>query len=413
MRTQSYLILEEFLESHVHINLRLKALNLDAEQVKHVTIRVYGYLQNKEFLEFQVWNLTEKKKLDPNTQLVLCMAMYEFLFLDSSPDYAIISEYQNLSKKQNLDGQTYIAYILNQKLAKFEQVEPTFKDEIKNLSIKYSLPKYLVKMFSTQYSDDYTLILKSLQEVKDISARVIKPLINPNDFTAFEFEDLVRSQSNIIRSKDFFAGNLMIQDLGSYLVTKYLNPTAGDVVLDLCAAPGSKTLHLSQFADIVANEINESRLKVLADNLEKYDITNVKLVNQDATIFESDQTFSKILVDVPCSGIGCLASKPEIKYYMTASKIKELITLQRQIFDQAIKFLKADGEIVYSTCSLNFDENQNQIAHFCEKYHLEVVKEPQLEKYNYSADNVGITLLPNTFKTDGFYMCKLKRIKND
>ncbi len=422
MRLTSYKLLTDFEEHKVFINLRLKSLRVSPEEIKQVTIRIYGILQNYEYLNFLVDQTTKDRKLDPEARRILIMAIYEYLYLDSVPEYAVISEYTKLGKKVHHKSAKFISYYLNNELKNLNELKPTFANGLKNESIMYSHPLWLVKRLSKQYPEEYLDILKANQKVKSITARVIKPLIEPEKYESFMFDDLVKAkESNIVRSEDFKAGNLIIQDLGSYLVGKMVNAKGDQRILDLCAAPGNKTMHIASNAKVViANEINESRFELLKDNVKSNGFTNIKAINTDASSMEEieaalndieeNEKFDKILLDVPCSGWGVFGSKPESKYYQDSSEIEGIVKLQRQILETAINFLAEDGELVYSTCTINKTENIDQVEKFMQDFNFSEVKEAAISDY-YLDNKTGITLLPQDYDTDGFYMCKMKRKK--
>ncbi len=420
MRLTSYQLLSDFEEHKVFINLRLKNLKLSPEDIKQVTIRIYGILQNYDYLNYLVAETTKDKKIDAQTKRILVLAIYEYLYLDSVPEYAIISEYTKLSKKVHHKSAKFVSYYLNNELTKTKGLKPSFSNELKNDSINYSHPLWLVKRLNKQYPNEYLEILKANQKVKKITARVVGDLINPEEFKSFMFDDLVlKEQGNIIQSEDFKQGNLIIQDLGSYLVGKLVSANETDNILDLCAAPGNKTMHIaSSGAKIIANEINESRYKLLKENIEKHYFNNVAVINCDASNQEQindalsnldvDAKFDKILLDVPCSGWGVFGSKPESKYYQVSSEIDQIVQLQQKILKAAVEFLKEDGELIYSTCTINKTENEMQVEAFMQEYGFEEIKASSVLDY-YVDNNTGITLLPQDYETDGFYMCKMKR----
>ncbi len=420
MRLTSYKLLTDFEEHKVFINLRLKALQMPVDEIKQVTIRIYGVLENYEYLNYLVAQTTKGKKIDDQTRRLLILAIYEHLFLDAIPDYAIVSEYTKLTKKVHHKSAKFVSYYLNNELSNTNDLQPSFANQLKNESIMYSHPLWLVKRLSKQYPKEYLEILKANQKVKTITARVIKPLIEQEKFQPFIFDDLVQCETeNIIRTKDFLAGNLIIQDLGSYLVGKMVNASKDETILDLCAAPGNKTMHIASNANlVVANEINPSRYELLKENIAQYKFDNVQVINCDASNLEQIQEqlkvinqgskFDKILLDVPCSGWGVFGSKPESKYYQDASEIDAIVKLQRQILEVAVNFLKADGELIYSTCTINQAENTKQVEQFMADFDFIEVKEANVSNY-YQNNTTGITLLPQDYNTDGFYMCKMKR----
>jgi 16S rRNA (cytosine967-C5)-methyltransferase len=415
MRKTVFDILLEHKKEKTFLNLKLKNLKQD-DDVKNITIRVYGIVQNYQYIEFKVNEVTKDKKLDDKTKLILIMALYEKIYLDSVPDYAIISEFTNLSHSVNNKSVKYISYFLNNLLETASEAEPKFSNEVKNISIKYSHPQWIVKKLIVQYPETYMEIIKANQKQKRITARIIKPLINPELFCEVGFPDLVSCDTNILKTADFINNNIIIQDLGSYLVSKMVGANKEHVVLDLCAAPGNKTMHIATNAKhVYANEINSRRYALMQRNVQKYEYENITTINYDATDFESLSTefgslkFDRILIDAPCSGWGVFRSKPDIKSNQDQNSILNIIKVQQEILKTAIKFLSEDGELVYSTCTINKEENEQQIEKLLSKNDFVEIKDQTLESFS-TKNKFGYTLTPDQHDCDGFYMCKIKRI---
>ncbi len=417
MRQQVFKILKDYTYNDVFLNLSLK--QIQSKDISQITIRVYGVVQNSIYLDFLIDNSLEKgRKIDDMTRIILKMAIFEKLYLESVPDYAIKNEYIELSKKVNSKATNFISYYLNNIFDQIINIEPTFKNEAKNLSIKYSINQWIVKLLMKQYPDTYRLIIKDNLERKTTFVRVIENNLTEN-YTKTNFDDLLIFDGNIVKNDDFLNGKLVIQDLGSYLISVYLNVKNDDVVLDLCAAPGNKTMHISKMAkNVLANEIHPSRAKLIKQNIDKYKIKNVEVIQSDATDIEQLNTnikglkFDKILIDAPCSGIGVIKSKPEIKNKLKIQDVDNLIQTQQKILRVSENFLKEDGYILYSTCSLNKKENEEQIKLFLSEseFEYEIISDEVIKSYTQNENDYGYTLLPNTFNSDGFYMCLLKRI---
>lgn len=404
MRKTAYNVLTKVEVNNSFVNLEL--ININSEYMSQITIRVYGYLQNKLYLEYIVNEITDRKKMDITTKRILQMAIYEKLFLDSVPDYAIIDSYSKICRQYNRDALSFVSYVLNNKISGLTKIEPSFTNEIKNISIRYSYPQAMLKLLIKQYPDKYMDIIKSTLEQKKITGRYI----NENAPTPYFFDDFSLCS---VGSEDFINKKCIIQDLGSYLIIKYLQPSGN--VFDMCAAPGIKTLHIAKTAThVVANEINESRCQKLSQNIEDFNIKNVDIINFDASDYQAISEhikinlFDKILVDAPCSGSGVFGSKPDLKYRQSISEINAIISLQEKILDCAVKFLKKDGELVYSTCSLNKNENEEVVLRAIEKHNLEFVSDDTIGKFA-TPSTIGYTIMPYTNHSDGFYMCKLKR----
>lgn len=412
MRKNTYLLLHNYKTYGTFLNLALKKLSLEEQIQKNVTIRTYGVVQNEIYLDYLL-DLNLERKIDVETRLLLQMALFEHLYLDSVPDYALISEYTNLCKIVKRDSVKFVSYFLNNKLCDINHVELNFKNEAKNLSIKYSINQWIVKKLIKQYPDDYLDIISDIQNKKSLYVRELQNFEN-NDFEKYLFEDLYTYQGNVLKTEEFRLNKIKIQDFGSFLVTKYVDPTDTDIILDLCAAPGNKTLHLASIAKtVIANELHKSRFDLLNRNISESNALNINTINCDATDFISldklinGVLFDKILIDAPCSGVGVIKSKPEIKNRLTIKDVDDITSTQKEILKTAVEFLRPGGELIYSTCSIFKEENEDIMNWFCQEYGYKEKENVQLKQLCKSDAKIGVLLKPNIHNSDGFYMCKL------
>ncbi|SYV95443.1 Sun family protein [Mycoplasma putrefaciens] len=241
--------------------------------------------------------------------------------------------------------------------------------------------------------------------------RVNSLKISANQFFAKYKDEFLLEKTNlkdcfiankaIVNSSLYQNGLITIQDKASILVSQVLNPSLNANVLDMCAAPGSKTTHLSAIMNntgmILANEISKNKLGLIAENISRLGCQNIKLANLDARQIDRTNYFDFILLDAPCSGFGVLKRKPEIKLNFDFKQIKQTVKLQAELLESAYHNLKSNGELVYSTCTINKNENQNQIIRFLNK-HQDMVKIYEKQIFGFEEN------------TDGFYICKLKKI---
>lgn len=409
MRQLVFKTLLDYYQNNTYLNLALK--NIKHQDINKIALRVYGIIENKLYLEYLINETTNNKKIDTKTNIILMMIVYEYLFINTKK-YVVISEYQNLTKKVHNQSLKYITYYLYNLLPE-EKITPSFSNEVKNISILNSVPQPIIKLLSKQYPNDYLDIIKPHK--KDTYVRLIgKDLLEPNNFSTTQFEDLFICNTNVIQTKDYIDNNIIIQDLGSYLVTKLIDPQPEDTILDLCAAPGNKTMHMYKYCqNIYANEINPSRFNLMKENFlsrsMKITTSNLDATNTDSILVNfKDIKFNKILIDVPCSGLGVINSKPEIKYNITNQTIDDVIKIQRKIIDSSIKLLDINGYLLYSTCSINKNENEENIKYILDNYDFEVVTSKLLDNI-IKPSNLGYTLLPNQYNSDGFFMCLLKK----
>lgn len=340
------------------------------------------------------------------------MSLYQLIFLDKIPQYAIIDEAVKLAKKKNIYAGKFINAILRNYLRKGKR-NIDESDELKRLSIETSHPLWMVKMLTKQYGIDITRkICFHDNTVPNRTARVNTLKINKEELLKdkhfingnLAVDALLYKAGNIAETRYFKTGLVTIQDESSQLVAPLLDPQKNDLVLDMCCAPGSKTTHLAALMEnqgkIIACDLFEHKIKLVKTNLERLGIKNVKLYVKDATTLKDDyskEIFDKILLDAPCSGLGVMKRKPEIKYH-DSSEMDTIIPLQAKLLDNAYYLLKNNGKMVYSTCTINKKENEQMIKQFLDKYSdMRIIEEKKI--------------LPYVYDSDGFYMCKLEKGK--
>lgn len=401
-------------QSYLNITLNeyLQNSNLSRSDKDLTTKIVYGTIQNKIYLEYQLEPYLQDKKVKNREKIILLMSLYQLIFLDKIPQYAIIDEAVKLAKKKNIYAGKFINAILRNYLRKGKR-NIDERDELKRLSIETSHPLWMVKMLTKQYGIDITRkICFHDNTVPNRTARVNTLKINKEELLKdkhfingnLAIDALLYKAGNIAETRYFKTGLVTIQDESSQLVAPLLDPQKNDLVLDMCCAPGSKTTHLAALMEnqgkIIACDLFEHKIKLVKTNLERLGIKNVKLYVKDATTLKDDyskEIFDKILLDAPCSGLGVMKRKPEIKYH-DSSEMDTIIPLQAKLLDNAYYLLKNNGKMVYSTCTINKKENEQMIKQFLDKYpDMRIIEEKKI--------------LPYVYDSDGFYMCKLEKGK--
>lgn len=406
-------ILLKYKQEQSYLNLTINSYfnnhNLSREQKDFITRVVYGTVQNMLYLEYLLEPFI-KVRVKAFEKMLLLMSMYQHIYMDQIPDYAIVNEAVALAKrKKGIKTSQFINAVLKNAMNQQRSLDEL--DDIQRLSIETSHPLWMVKMFIKQYGLEETKkICYANNEVPYKTARVNTLKTNREDILKSEkwkkgelSEDcLYYSGGNIAYTKEFKDGFLTIQDESSQLVARLLNPQPHDYVLDMCCAPGSKTSHLAALMNnrgkIDAYDLYEHKVPLVEKQMKRLGVEIVDVKAFDSThlidIYPKN-TFDKILLDGPCSGLGVLARKPEIKYH-DSSKMDEIIKIQEKLLENAYFLLKNHGRIVYSTCTINKKENEKQIELFI-KNHLDmkVIEEK--------------TILPYQYHSDGFYMCLMEK----
>lgn len=359
--------------SNIAIDKVLK--NYNGEDKAFVSNLVYGVIERQITLDYLLKPYLQGKT-KPKVRIILLMGAYQLYFMDKVPSSAAINESVALAGKVGVD---YYKKLVNAVLHKVDTNRIDI-DSIDDLSVKYSCPHHLINMWQKMYGDDNTLsVLNSINEKPPVFA-VPNSLYIDADELLYELNCcdiqgevvgdvvMITSAFNLAKCKAFNDGLFHIEDMSSFNCAKALNAKAGDIVLDICAAPGGKSFTIAQGMNndgvVYAFDLYEHRCKLIEDGALRLGITNIKTSVNDATVFNSDLPLAdKILCDVPCSGFGIIRRKPEIRY-KDLDSVKELPQIQYKILDTSSKYLKTNGQIIYSTCTLNKKENEKVVDLF-------------------------------------------------
>lgn len=350
-------------------------------------------------------------KCIPNVKNAMRVALYQILFLDKVPEYAAVNEAVEFVKK--LQGQKP-ADITNGVLRNIIRSKDSIRypdpneDIIAYFSAYYSHPSWMVKRWITRYGKDETeKLLISNNNKPILTIRVnglvsnyeeMNSLLNSVDlkFTNGKFlPEFIRLNvlSNITDWEYFHKGYFTVQDESTGLPIKLLDVKPGMRVLDLCAAPGGKTAFIADVmqnsGEIIALDRFESRLKILQKNLDRLKVTNVKTITIDANEYEDEQGFDRVLVDVPCSGLGTLTKKPDLKWKRDLGDIRKIVNIQYELLKKGASLLSNGGFIVYSTCTIEPEEN------------FEIIKKFLLDFPNFKLINPGNALSAELIDENG------------
>ncbi|MDO4608525.1 MAG: 16S rRNA (cytosine(967)-C(5))-methyltransferase RsmB [Clostridia bacterium] len=401
--------------SNITLNKVLNEDNLQGADRALATAIFYGVLDRTITLDYVLSNhiKTSLKKVAPFALENLRVALYQIMYMDSIPDSAAVNEAVKLikaSKCKHLSG--FVNGVLRN-ILRSEIMLPDSNDT-KSLSIKYSCPEWVIKSFKRDYGIDDTISLldASLQNPA-VTLRVntlkttpdkLLNLLTQEGVTAkqIDFDDALEIVGGISVSNNacYKEGLFHIQDLASQTAVKILNPTEDEAVLDICAAPGGKSFTMAEYMNntgsIVACDLYDSRVQLIKSGAERLGINNIESIKNDATVFNDDfGMFDAILCDVPCSGLGVIRRKPEIKY-KNINEYSDITAIQSKILETTAKYLKPNGRIMYSTCTLRKCENEAIVNGFLDKHSDYRVK------YQH-------TFMPHRDGTDGFYCALLQK----
>ncbi len=387
---------------YANLIMRSALDDLSVKDKALVTQIVYGTIRNYRLLFYQFADLYHKEP-DYRIKLLLALSGYQLFFLEKVPEYAIINEAVDLAKGYKSGAFANLVNALLRAILRRGIKQP------QQWGWRYSFPDFIVELIEKQYDENLLLsFLQASNENSFVSLRAnslkitTAELLRDERFILVERQTL-RYQGDIFASAYYKKGEVVVQDASSQIAAQWLNPQAGDRVLDVCAAPGTKTSQLAQMMNdqgrITAVDIHPHRLALLEKEMRRQGISIVETLALDAVklaeVFPA-ASFKAILLDAPCSGLGVLKGKPEIKLHLKPQDLVTLQELQKSLLSAVATLLQIKGKLVYSTCSLNLKENQRQIAEFLRQH-----KNYELQRAQ--------TIWPNNVH-DGFYIAELLRV---
>lgn len=410
----SNIVLDKFINEN-----REKLSNLD---INFISELVYGVVTWKLTLEYiiQKYSKTKIKKMSDWVKNILYLGSYQIIFLDKVPKSAAVNESVNLCKKYNFKSVGLVNAILR-KIEKSDYKEiSNITNSITRISLKYSMPEWIVKKFCDEYGEEETAnICQNLNLRPNISVRInrLKGKMDLGEKGILEDFRTITGTKNITKTKEYIEGNITIQDEAAGLSSFVLAPKEGEIVLDACSAPGGKTTYLAELmhnkGKIVAWDIYEERLKQVEQNAKRLGIDIIQTEVHDATKLKEEyvEKFDKILLDVPCLGLGVIRRKPDIKWNRQEEDIKEISDIQFNILKTCSKYLKKNGTLVYSTCSMLKEENDAIIEKFIkeEKFETVNIEEQIPNEFSKITTNNMVQFLPSQ-NNDGFFITMLKKI---
>ena len=429
----SHTILKDTLDSYLYLDKSSRGF------IK----RLYeGTIEKRLYLDFIIdgYSKTPVKKMKPIIMLLLEMAVYQLFFMDRVPDSAAINEAVKLAKKRGFTGLSGFVNGVLRNIARNKEniaLPDKNKDLIKYLEIKYSTPRtvveYLIKDYGNHEAEE---ILEAFEEKRPLVARatknreeLIKKLeaegarvstdtIFPESLKILELDSLSYLES-------FEEGDFAIQDESSQFIGKIVGLPKGARVLDLCAAPGGKSLlfaEMEEVDEIISCDISESKTELIEDNIRRIGTDKIRTMVNDASLYNPDfvDGFDLVICDLPCSGLGVMGRKRDIKYNVTEDKIRELAKLQKKILENAVRYVKKGGRLIYSTCTMTKAENEENFTFisefkgfsavdFSDKIRGYVDRYKDGERLVNEAKKGFIRLIPGELGTDGFFISEFMR----
>lgn len=433
IRKTAVKILLNIEKNGAYINVEMNKLrqNTDYENkdIRLIGELVNGVIKRKLTLDYiiNLHSTTKLNKIAPFILNVLRVGVYQLLFMDKIPANAAVDECVKIIKKSSVSRLSgYVNAVL--RAVSPNDLDILLDDKYEALSIKYSYPLWLVRRWSDNFGLEFTeQLLISLNKKSPLYVRCNtlctkiadfeKSLTAENiDYSNFKFDIVpeynysfcINNVKDITKIPGYQNGAFYVQDPVASLVAYLLDPQKGDKIIDLCAAPGGKSLFIASLMDnegeILSCDVYEHKLKLISENSFKYKASCITPVLNDATVLNNDwiNTADRVLCDVPCSGLGIIRKKPDIKYARNEEDIHELSNLSQNILENAAVYLKNGGTLVYSTCTIEKEENEDVINKFLKKH-------SEFSLYPIARDIEFYTAYPNLTDTDGFFICRLKK----
>ncbi|KJW13481.1 16S rRNA (cytosine(967)-C(5))-methyltransferase RsmB [Levilactobacillus spicheri] len=421
-------------------NLQLEKIidrsSLNDADRRLLTNLVYGTIQHQLTLEYYLDAFVKpNQKLQPWVKMTLLVALYQMLYLDRVPNWAIFDEAIQLAKERGHEGiRRFVTGVLHAVDREGVPDVSQIADPTERLSVTYSMPQWLVTTLQQQLGEAKTeSILKTINQPAAQSVRVntavttVDAAIQALEAVGYTVDvstvsgDGLRVDGHPANHSELFEnGQLTIQDESAMLPVEALQVQPGDQVLDACAAPGGKTTQIAAALDpqaggqVTALDLHAKKVKLIAQNAARLQVADrVNAMALDARKVDdefADDTFDKILVDAPCSGIGLVRRKPEIRYDKTPEDSQHLQKIQLAILDAVSKKLKPQGLLVYSTCTILDTENADVVASFLQTHpNFEAVRVTTTRNVKADRTTDTLSIYPDDFDTDGFFVSALRR----
>ncbi len=419
-------------ETYLQLVLKEELDKYERQDRNFITEVVYGTVKYKITLDYIIDQVskTPVKKMKPFVRSLMRMSVYQIIYLNKVPSSAAINEAVKIIKRRKMSN---LSGFVNGVLRNVDRNKENFGEE-QPLFVKCSMPEWIVDMWIKQYGVDETeKICEALNKRAKVCARINTIKCTSQQLkTIFEQEGINTTDANVYKDEcmyldgahsvanltSFIDGKWTAQDESAMLVSKVVCPQQGENILDLCSAPGGKSVHMAGLAnnqiEILSSDIHEHKIELIEKTATRLGVTCIKTKVMDATIFDStlENKFDKVLTDVPCSGLGIIKRKPDIRHTKSQEDIQAINDIQKNIVKNAVRYLKSGGTLVYSTCTLSQVENEDMVRYIIDELGL---KPDNIDKYipvifkAYIKDECCVQILPYVADTDGFFVARFRK----
>ena len=421
--TYCHLLIRDVLQKYNYLEQRDKAF------IKKI---VEGTVERRLELDYVInlFSSTKVSKMKPLIREVLRMSVYQILYMEQVPDSAVCNEAVKLVQKRkftNLKG--FVNGVLRNIARNKEKM--VYDD----ISIKYSMPMWLVERLTSAYGKDVAeKIMASFLEEKPVTIRRKESLsekeweiitkemeksgvqVSKHPYLPYAYE--IKKAEGLFSIEAFKKGCFTVQDVSSMLVAECADVKEAMTIFDVCAAPGGKSMHCAEKLNgtgrVYSFDVSENKTDYIQENIDRLGYTNIETKVKDATVFDASMIEGAdiVLADVPCSGIGVIGKKCDIKYRINEDEIKNITELQKKIIDNAWQYVKKGGTLIYSTCTISREENEEMVKYLTANAPLKLESLNAYlpkELWSETTEKGYLQLLPGVHKCDGFFIARLKR----
>lgn len=432
-------ITEQGMYSHIVLRDVLnKYQYLEKKERSFITRVTEGTLEHMMEIDYILdqFSKVKVKKMKPVIRNIMRSAVYQMKYMDSVPVSAACNEAVKLAVRKGVGSlRGFVNGVLRNVARNLDQIAyPT--EPRQRLSIQYSMPEWILNLWLKAYDSDIVeQMLQAFQRETPLTIRCNLRMVTPKQLKEhlevegvtvkvhpyLEYAFHISGFDYLGDLESFQNGEFSVQDISSMLVSELAGPKEGDYVIDVCAAPGGKSLHMAEKLNgsgrVEARDLTEYKVGLIQENIERTGLSNVEAVQQDALIFDETSVGKAdiVLADLPCSGLGVLAKKTDLKYKATKEGADSLAKLQREMLKNVQAYVKDEGKLVYSTCTINPAENMDNVHWFLNEYpefelidiHGSLCEELQKDV----KENGCIQLLPGVHQSDGFFLACMKKRK--
>lgn len=428
--------------SHIALrNVLNKYQYLDKKERAFITRVTEGTLEHMIELDYIINQFSKVKvnKMKPVIRNIVRSAVYQLKYMDSVPNSAACNEAVKLATKKGFSSlKGFVNGVLRNIERNLETITyPEETNVIEYLHVKYSMPEWILEQWLSKYDrETVETMLADFQKEKPTTIRcnlnqmskeqLIEELkaegVKVEEHPYLSYALLISGYDYLADLKTFQQGAFHVQDISSMLVSHTAGPKEGDFCIDVCAAPGGKALHMAELlkgtGHVEARDLTDYKVNLIRDNIMRSGMNNIEAIRWDATVLDENSVEKAdiVIADLPCSGLGVLGKKTDLKYKMTEQTQEELVKLQRDILSVVKQYVKPGGTLIYSTCTIHESENMGNVEWF-------LSENTDFERVDFSGclcdalqldkdGNGHLQILPGVHESDGFFIAKFKKVKH-